>query len=239
MSRRAWRAGLAAVIFLGAGCSAAPPVVPPIPPNTGECQVLTAPTKAGGGAPAAEGRFLPPAPPSVSGPGLSALLPTSPPQPGTPVSLRKLLSRHHTPSLEQWRALPNGADAALIEIMGSQEPPTVRARALEGLAVRGAAVSVGPVRALVEGAKTDATVRRAAIRALAKFHSVDGGAVEAGLGAALRSPDPLVREAVVRAAAPLCTKPGVRAMLQAHAEKETNALVREALAAALRDAPPR
>jgi hypothetical protein len=48
-----------------------------------------------------------------------------------------------------------------------------------------------------------------------------------------------VREAVVKAAAPLCTQAGVRAMLQAYAEKETNALVREALAAALRDAPPR
>jgi len=240
MSTGAWRVRLAALSFIGVGCSAAPPVVPSVPPNTGECQVLTPPTATGGSGRAPGGRFLPPAQPAGSGPGLATLLPSSPPQPGTPVSLQKLLSRHHAPSPEQWRALPNGGDAALIQIVTDpQESPTVRARALDGLAVRGAPVSVAPIRALVEGTSTDATVRRAAIRALVRFYSIDAAGVEAAVGAALRHSDPLVREAVVKAVGPLAGEASVRAILQAHAEQETNALVREALAAALRPSPAR
>jgi len=116
------------------------------------------------------------------------------------------------------------------------EPDTVRARAVEGLAARGASMGFGALTAQVKGADTSAIVRRAAIRGLIVYHGTSGPEVESTLAGALDAPDPLTREAVVNALAPLMGKGGVRALLERRLAKESHALVKEALSAALKGA---
>jgi len=162
-------------------------------------------------------------------------LPNRLPQPDGPLRLPALLSGHHTPTAAQWRALPNGSDAALIVIVEDpKESASVRVRAIEGLSARGAAMALGVLTAQVKGGDTEAIVRRAAIRGLPAFYATAGPEVESTLSTALDSPDPLTREAVVRALAPLMGKGGVRALLERHRADESHALVKEALSVALK-----
>ena len=63
-------------------CSAAPPQVPPVTPNTGECRVTAPEGAEGPPARAPDGRFLPaPAPATSSPAGLEVTLPHRPPPP--------------------------------------------------------------------------------------------------------------------------------------------------------------
>lgn len=233
----------ALALALLAGCGADPPTVPPAEPASAECKVPDPPEATPDApAPAGTGRFLPAPvgekamPQKALGPnGLRGLRPQDGPNPALPMSLPQMMSARHSPSAMQWRALPPGSDAALVEMIGDAgEDPKVRARAMEGLAVRAPEGGDAALRAVLADGQADGTARRAAARALSSGY-VKGGADPAAqaLIAALADPDPQMREAAVKALAPHAADPTVRAALEARAAVEDAPLVAEALAEAL------
>jgi hypothetical protein len=213
---------LAAATAVGAlACGGPTPAVPPAPPaNQGECKVLDPP---------ATGTNTH----KLTQPGLSKLLPGSGRR--GPLKLGQMLSMHHVPSDVQWRALPPSADAALSSTV--QDPdaaPTTRARAMAGLAIRGAEGAPPVLSAVLLDAKADPTLRRAAARALADaFIEPEGGPVMAALASAAADPEVTLREAVVKALARRADNPAVVRLLVDRKAQETAPLVIEALDAAL------
>lgn len=209
------------VLCLG-GCGNAPPVVPPAQPTPGAaCNVLEPPAAKAGE-------------PTTN---LGALRPGTPAGPGKPRSVEALLAMHHPPAEAQWKALPPGADDALVAIARDTDAPvTRRARALSALALRGAPQGRQQLAATLGDPGADATLRRTSARALADTYlATDADALEP-LRAALADPDAQLRAAVAQALAPHATRDDVRAALQARAAAEQDAQVKAALDAAL--APP-
>ncbi|MCA9544527.1 MAG: HEAT repeat domain-containing protein [Myxococcales bacterium] len=204
-------------------CSGPAPLVPPAQPVTDQCQVLDPPA-------------VTQTAPSAASPrgSLQGLLPTHGPPKG-PLKLGQLLTLRGVVSEAQWRALPPGADAELSQIAQREdEAPTVRARAMTGLAVRRTDGAVGTLRGVLLDAQADSLVRRAAARALADgFAEPEGGPAMAALAAAAADEDATLREAVVKALAPHVALPAVRRLLEERKASERDTLVTEALDAAL------
>lgn len=240
LSARLPSALLAAALL--AGCGAEPPTVPPAAPVGPECSVPDPPkATADPQAPAGTGRFLPPPQQRKAlGPGgLSGLRPQDGPQAGLPLSLPQMLSARHPPSDMQWRALPPGSDASLTTLIAdADEDPKVRARAMHGLSVRAPEGGDATLRAVLRDDSADPTARRAAARALAHGYVGKAPAATEALTAALKDDDARLRETVVRALSPHADRKDVRAALTAQAAVEKNALVKEALDAALAGSEP-
>ncbi|MEZ4467318.1 MAG: hypothetical protein R3F43_23450 [bacterium] len=188
-----------------AACGGAPPTVPDAPP-AGSCEVIDPSTLSGSATQA------------KAGPGLSKLLPGRGPGTGLPMTVPQLLSMTEVPADAQWRALPPGADAALVTVaQDATAGPPQRARALAGLGIRKTEGAGPQIAALLADAGADATVRRAAARALAAGFVADAAGAEGdqapALLAALADGDDLLREALVKALAPHAARADVRAAL--------------------------
>lgn len=225
------------------GCGSGPPVVPAVEAPTEGCKVPE-PPPATPDAAASEGagRFLPAPVPTAQkarggGPNLARLKPGARPAkgvvPGAPVNMAQIFAMRHPPSEMQWRALPPGSDAAIVAVLNdANEAPMTRARAADGLGVRGQTDAA--LRAVLADAKADGTVRRASARALSRSFVGDGTTDGArALIAALDDSDEVVREAVVRALAPHVGLAPVRSALEARRATEAGAGVKAALAEAL------
>jgi hypothetical protein len=209
-----------AVLVILSGCAGAPPDIPPVPEAQGCAIIDPATIKAE----------------PTAGPGLKALLPQAGPGRNLPRTVPALLTTRGEPSRIQWQALPPTADAALVQAMQDAErPPVERARAISGLAIRQNDGSGPQIAALLADAKTDAMVRRAAVRGLASGFIETS---ETALVAALNDPDPMLREAAVKALTPHATRPAIQAALRARQGAETAPLVKEALDAALKSSTP-
>lgn len=240
-SPRALIAAVALPAALLLACGGAPPDVPPAEPVGAECKMIDPPADAADPAPApGTGRFLPaPGPeakPTVGqkSVGLKGLRPQGGIHPATPVTFEQILVMRHPPSEMQWRALPAGSDARLIErITDAEGDVLVRVRAMEGLSVRAPEDGDAPLAAVLADPKAEAALRRGAARALGRGYAETADAPgTTALVAALGADDATVREAVVKSLAPRVSDPTVRAALDARAAVETDAAVNEALAAA-------
>lgn len=231
-------------------CGGAPPDVPPAEPVGAECRMIDPPADVADPAPAAgTGRFLPAPGPALGqkasgqtaseqpskGVGLKGLRPQGGIHPATPVRFEQILVMRHPPSAMQWRALPAGSDARLVEVIGDADSePLVRVRAMEGLSVRAPEDGHAPLAAVLADAKAEPALRRGAARALGRGYADSAEAPgTAALVAALDADDTTLREAVVKALAPRAGDPAVRAALEARAAVEAEVVVKEALGAAL------
>ncbi|MCB9547728.1 MAG: hypothetical protein H6706_18025 [Myxococcales bacterium] len=208
-----------------AACGGAPPTVPDAPP-AGSCEVIDPSTLSG--------TSTQPKP----GPGLSKLLPGRGPGPALPLTLPQLLSMTEVPADAQWRALPPGSDAALVQIaQDANAGPPERARALAGLAIRKTEGAGPAIAALLLAGGGEAAIRRAAARALAAGFVAAAAGAEGDQAPALlqvlADPDDQLREAVVKALAPHAGRDDVRAALLGRQGVEQNELVKEALGLAL------
>lgn len=231
---------LAMVLGLWA-CSAAPPQVPPAAPNSGECRVTPPEGSKGPPIRAADGRFLPAPLPATSDPaGLEVTLPSRAPQSGLPLRLPALLSQPKSPSSAQWRALPNGSDAAMTAIVSNASESTpIRVRAVAGLAARASSIGLGTLRELIVSARVANPIGQAAIAGFDAFYGTAPGVVEGTLGGVLRTGDTALRIEAVRTLGRLIGQGGVRALLEAHRATEKAPAVRMALEAALKGATAR
>ena len=206
----------AALTGCGGAQGGAPEALPDIPPAQA-CAVIdpttiqTAPTR---------------------GPNLTALRPNPGPGKGLPMTVTAMLTVRGEPSRPQWMALPPTADAALVEAMEDDgRAPVERARAIAGIAIRAQEGAGLRMAAVLEDTQTDPMVRRAAARGLAAGYITPA---EGALLAALVDPDPMLREAVVKALTPHVARPNVKAAFVARHNLETAPLVKEALANALK-----
>lgn len=108
-------------------------------------------------------------------PALLALAVAAPGAGAAPPSVRDEVRSHlgaidRPVTPETWRALGPEADAVLAEVAGSaDEPPSRRARALEGLAARGGARAEAVHQRLAREAGAPPLVRSAAVRGLGQL----------------------------------------------------------------------
>lgn len=227
--------------LLALACGGPPPTVPPAEPVGAECKMVDPPADAADPAPAAgTGRFLPaPGPKAAVGQRtqaleLKGLRPQDGIHPATPVSFEQILTMRHPPSEMQWRALPAGSDARLIETIEADGDPLVRIRAMEGLSVRGPEDGHTPLAKVLADPKAEPALRRGAARAIGRGYSARADAPgTAALIAALGDGDATVREAVVKALAPHAGEAEVRTALQKRAAVEDDAAAKAAIEAAL------
>jgi len=136
---------------------------------------------------------------------------------------------------EAWRALGPGAEGALAEVAASDDFPSRRALALEGVAAFGVARAEALHRRLASDTSTPAPVRRAAIRGLAILLP-PSGAAEALRPLLSGDRDPSVRRAAAEAlseAAPASSCADIRAQARREGARG-DAMFRRALAACAR-----
>lgn len=158
-----------------------------------------------------------------------------------PSNVEGLLRWRGQPTQDHWKALPDEAGAVLMSKAASPDGEIAfRARAFAGLAARGHTGGEQPMLVVLKTPDADATLRRAAIRALAEGYlaaELEGdeeGSVLPALLKALDGKEALEREATVKALAPFTSNGVIKAALAERLKAEDSEVVKEALEAALR-----